>query len=93
MYIPGLEKYNELLEEILLNKDKKKAGRIKMCRYCETRETGYRGEIGRNTEKNAIYAINKNNELVVNIKGEQSNILINYCPFCGRKLMEEERWI
>jgi len=33
-----------------------------------------------------IACITSRNELLVNIKGEQTNIPITHCPFCGNEL-------
>lgn len=56
-----------------------------MCKYCDEDrliEQGaiYFGEAGK------IACINSKDEFVVNIKGDQMNIPVRYCPFCGEKL-------
>lgn len=58
-----------------------------MCKFCDEDRIinhsciwfGKEGEIA---------TINSNNELTVNINGEQMNIPIEFCPFCGNKLLK-----
>lgn len=56
-----------------------------MCKYCDDDRSidcasVYFGEVGK------IATINEYSEFVVNIEGNQMNIPIKYCPFCGDKL-------
>jgi len=54
------------------------------CKYCNLKEIGM-GDIW-TKETVGIVAINDKKELVVSIKGEQMNIPIEFCPWCGNKL-------
>jgi len=60
-------------------------GYEKSCKYCdEDRLVGqgaiYFGRVG------TIACVNAKNEFVINIKGDQANIPIEFCPWCGNKL-------
>ena len=60
---------------------------IKNCNYCDEdrlidQGAIWFGEKGTRT----IGCINSMNEFVVNIKGNQANIPIKFCPWCGSKL-------
>ena len=56
-----------------------------MCKYCDEDRLVGHGAIWFG-EKGKMACINKNDELVVNIGGEQVNTPINFCPFCGGQL-------
>jgi hypothetical protein len=60
---------------------------IENCKYCDEDRLIEQGAIwfGEKGTK-TIGCINSLNEFVVNIKGNQANIPIRFCPWCGSKL-------
>lgn len=57
------------------------------CKYCDEDRLIEQGAIwfGEKGTK-TIACINSKNEFTVNIKGNQANIPIKFCPWCGNKL-------
>lgn len=55
-----------------------------MCKYCDLKENRI-GSIWFG-DREIMAGINKKNELVVNMQGQQTFILINNCPWCGREI-------
>jgi hypothetical protein len=60
---------------------------INMCDYCNEDRLINQGKIWFG-KIGTIACINNKNELVVNIKGEQANIPIRVCPWCGSPLSD-----
>jgi len=63
----------------------KVAEKAKNCKYCDEDRMIDKGAVWA-ARIGTIACITSRNELLVNIKGEQTNIPITHCPFCGNEL-------
>ena len=61
-----------------------------MCKYCDEDRIIEQGAIWFGKE-GKIATINRYNEFIINIDGQQVNIPIKFCPFCGDKLIESSK--